>query len=60
MGSRFVSIRRTKRVAQNSGIRYDALDENGEYTTYYGFIYEIWELEYGVNFQISCFSMPWG
>ena len=50
MASRFVSIRRTKRVAQNSGIHYDALDEKGEYTTYYGFVHEIWELEYGVNF----------
>jgi hypothetical protein len=26
-------------VAQNSGIRCDALDENGEYTTYYDFIH---------------------
>ena len=59
MGSRFVSIRRTKRVAQNSGIRYDALDENGEYTTYYGFVHEIWELEYGVNFQIPIFGCQW-
>ena len=35
-------------MAQNSGVRCDALDENG--TTYYGFVHEIWELEYGVNF----------
>ena len=33
-------------MAQNSGIHYDSLDENGEYTTYYGFVHEIWELEY--------------
>jgi len=30
-----------KSMAQNSGIRCDALDENVEYTTYYGFVLEI-------------------
>jgi len=36
-----------------------ALDENGEYTTYYGFVHEIWELEYGINFQILVFRCQW-
>ena len=50
-GFRFcVNSKNKKSVAQNSGIHCDALDENGEYTTYYGFVHEIWELEYGVNF----------
>jgi hypothetical protein len=45
-----VNLKDKKSVAQNSEIRCDALDENGEYATYYGFVHEIWELEYGVNF----------
>ena len=46
-------------MAQNSGIRCYALDENGEYTTYYGCVLEIWELDYGVNFQIPVFRCQW-
>ena len=46
-------------MAQNSGIRCDALDENSEYTTYYGFVHEIWELEFGVNLQIPVFRCQW-
>jgi hypothetical protein len=36
-----VNLKDKKSVAQNSGIRCNALDENGEYTTYYGFVHEI-------------------
>ena len=54
-----VNSKDKKSVAQNSGIRCDALDENGEYTTYYGIVHEIWELEYGVNFQIPIFRCQW-
>ncbi|XP_066323555.1 uncharacterized protein [Miscanthus floridulus] len=38
----------TKRMAQNSGVRCEAVDETtGEETTYFGFIDDIWEVEYG-------------
>jgi hypothetical protein len=37
-----------KSTYQNSGVRFDAHDENGNVeATYYGFIEEIWELAYG-------------
>ena len=37
-----------KSTYQNSGVRFDAHDENGNVEmTYYGFIEEIWELDYG-------------
>jgi len=35
-------------MAQNSGVRYEAIDDaTGETTTYFGFIDDIWEVEYG-------------
>lgn len=37
-----------KSTYQNSGVRFDAHDENGNVqATYFGFIEEIWELAYG-------------
>jgi len=54
-----VNSKDKKSVAQNSGIRCDALDENSEYTTYYGFVHEVWELEFGVNLQIPVFRCQW-
>jgi hypothetical protein len=37
-----------KKRNQNSGVHFDAHDENSNVeTTYYGFIEEIWELDYG-------------
>jgi len=44
-----------KSMAQNSGVQCDALDsETGEETTYFGFVEDIWELDYG-TFQIPLF-----
>ena len=38
----------TKSMAQNSGVRCEAIDDaTGETTTYFGFIDDIWEVEYG-------------
>jgi hypothetical protein len=34
-----------KKANQNSGVRTDAYDCDGNRKTYYGFIEEIWELE---------------
>jgi hypothetical protein len=48
-----------KSTNQNSGVRYDATNENGEKDTYYGYIEEIWELDYGSNFKIPLFRCKW-
>ena len=44
-----------KSVAQNSGIRVEAIDPLGKTTTQYGIINDIWELDYGANLQILIF-----
>ena len=37
-----------KSMAQNSGVRCEAIDdETSEISTYFGFIEDIWELDYG-------------
>jgi hypothetical protein len=33
-------------VAQNSGIRIEAFDPVGMKTTYYGYIHDIWKIDY--------------
>ena len=46
-------------MSQNSGVRCEAIDdETGEIITYFGFIEDIWELDYG-TFQISVFRCQW-
>ena len=54
------SFRDTKRMAQNSGVRCEAVDDTtGEETTYFGFIDDIWEVEYGPRLQIPVFRCRW-
>jgi hypothetical protein len=48
-----------KSVAQNSGVRIDAFDLHGQKTTYFGFIEEIWELDYGPSMKITLFKCQW-
>jgi len=49
-----------KSAAQNSGVRYEGIDEaTGETKTYYGQIEEIWELDYGGELQIPIFRCQW-
>jgi hypothetical protein len=43
-------------VAQNSGIRIKAFDPLGVRTTYYRYIQNIWELDYGARLQIPIFK----
>ena len=38
-----------KSKCQNSGVRVQAPDRSGEMASYFGFIEEIWELDYGGN-----------
>jgi hypothetical protein len=46
-------------VAQNSGIRIEAFDPLGVKTIYYGYIQDIWELDYSARFQIFIFKCQW-
>jgi hypothetical protein len=46
-------------VAQNSGIRIKPFDPLGVKTTYYGYIHDIWELDYGARLQILIFKCEW-
>jgi hypothetical protein len=42
-------------VAQNSGIHIEAFDPLRVKTTYYGYIQDIWDLDYGARLQIPVF-----
>jgi hypothetical protein len=44
-----------KKTNQNSGVRTDAYDCDDNRKTYYGFIEEIWELEYRENLKVPLF-----
>ena len=48
-----------KSTNQNSGVRYDATDENGKKDTYYGYIEDIWELDYGLTLKVPLFRCSW-
>jgi hypothetical protein len=46
-------------MSQNSGVRCDTLhSETGEETAYFGFVEDIWELNYGI-FQVPVFQCQW-
>jgi hypothetical protein len=44
---------------QNSGVRVDAEDSTGQKNAYYGYIEEIWEVNYGMSLQIPVFKCQW-
>jgi hypothetical protein len=46
-------------VAQNSGIRIEDFDPRGVNTMYYGYIQDIWELDYSARLQIPVFKCQW-
>jgi hypothetical protein len=46
-------------VAQNSSIRIEAFDPLGVKATYYGYIQDIWELDYDARLQILVFKCQW-
>ena len=48
-----------KSTNQNIGVRLDATDENGKKDTYYGYIVDIWELDYGHDFKVPLFQCKW-
>ena len=48
-----------KSQRQNSGVRADAEDSTGQKNAYYGYIEEIWELNYGNSIEIPVFKCQW-
>ena len=59
-GNRFYTIAQDKKSTnQNSGVRIDATNSNGQKDTYYGYIEEIWELDYGPYFKVPLFRCKW-
>ena len=47
-----------KSTNQNSGVRIDATDSSGQTKSYFGYIEEIWELDYG-PLKIPLFRCQW-
>ena len=47
-----------KSTNQNSGVRIDATDSSGQTNSYFGYIEEIWELDYG-PLKIPLFHCQW-
>jgi hypothetical protein len=59
-GNTFYTIAQDKKSTnQNSGVRFDATNSNGQKDTYYGYVEEIWELEYGPSFKVPLFRCKW-
>jgi hypothetical protein len=48
-----------KKTNQNSGVQTDTYDCDGNREMYYGFIEEIWELEYRENSKVPLFHYQW-
>jgi hypothetical protein len=44
---------------QKSGVRVDAEDSMEQKNAYYGYIKEIWEVNYGISLQILVFKCQW-
>src|SRR3954462_865471 len=47
-----------KSTNQNSSVRFDAATKRGM-DTYYGYIVDIWELDYGDDFKVPLFKCKW-
>ena len=59
MDLHFTQKKDGKSTYQNSGVRFDAHNENNNVqATYYGFIEEIWELDYG-RLKAALFRCQW-
>ena len=59
-GNTFYTIAQDKKSSnQNSSVHIDAIDNNGEKDTYYGYIEEIWELDYSPLLKVPLFWWQW-
>jgi hypothetical protein len=54
-GNTFYRIAQDKESTNQNSVRIDATNNNGQKDTYYGYIEEIWELDYGPSFKVSLF-----
>ena len=54
----YTSAQDNKNTNQNSGVRIDSTDSSGQTNSYFGYIEEIWELDYG-PLKISLFRCQW-
>src|SRR3954454_11398485 len=60
MGIHFTRSPKIKKSTnQNSGVRFDAANDNGSRDTYYGYIEEIWDLDYAPTFKVPLFRCNW-
>ena len=58
-GNTFYTIAQDKKSTnQNSGVRFDATT-NMRKETYYGYIEDIWELDYGHGLKVPLFRCKW-
>ena len=58
-GNIFYTIAQDKKSTnQNSGVRFDAATERGK-DTYYGYIMDIWELDYVGGLKVPLFRCKW-
>ena len=58
-GNTFYTIAQDqKSTNQNSSVRFDAATESGK-DTYYGYIVDIWELDYGHDLKVPLFKCKW-
>jgi hypothetical protein len=51
----YMFVQDKKSTNQNSGVHFDAANDNETKDTYYGYIEEIWELDYGPSFKVPLF-----
>jgi hypothetical protein len=55
----YTKAKDSRSQCQNSGVRVDVEDSMGQKNAYYGYIEEIWELNYEMFVQISIFKCQW-
>jgi hypothetical protein len=59
-GNTFYTIAQDKKSTnQNSGVCFDAANDNGRKDTYYGYIEVIQELDYEPSFKVPLFRCNW-
>jgi hypothetical protein len=59
-GKTFYTIAQDKKSTnQNSGVRFNTTNDNVRKDTYYSYIKEIWELDYGPSFKVPLFRCKW-
>jgi hypothetical protein len=57
-GNTFYTVAQDKKSTfQNSGVRFDTVHDNGTKDTYFGYIEEIWELDYRPSFPFVSVQM---